>query len=280
MDMKNQNPLIACAHCGTDVQSTTEYGDYADIQCPVCGDYRLSGTQQKLIEIRLERGDTPPIGHFRTTVNCTRVPRIVTKSLSYCRADIVANLSFPLDASTRYHSGLDRWDRDALSGRGVLCSVSNCMAHAMDMHGDIWWWYEPEQLWYRMDPFLEPLIRAESDCFVAQMRKTLPLIRIFTESRFDGEREAAHAALCKLADMVNAMFRQSPHDGGATIKAMDLYSGLTREHRWQVPDLDPPEYDEAVEEALRQRNPFWIWLGSRDTDDGEPASWPPEAVED
>lgn len=192
----------------------------------------------------------------------------------------MADLPPSRDPRTRYHSGFDRWDPDALSGREICCSVSNCMTHAMDRQGGIWWWYAAEQLWYRMDSVLEPLIRAESDYFVAQMRKALPLMRIFTESRFEGEREAAHAALCKLADAVNAMFRQAPHDGGAKIKAMNLYSGLTREHRWQVPDLDPPEYDEAVKEALRQRDPFWIWLRSRDTDGGEPASWAPEAAED
>lgn len=73
MDMQNQNPLTACAHCGTDVQSTTGHGDYADVQCPVCGDYRLSGTQQKLIEIRLEGGEAPPIGHFRMTADGIRL---------------------------------------------------------------------------------------------------------------------------------------------------------------------------------------------------------------
>lgn len=66
MGMQNQNLLITCARCGSEVQSTTGHGDYADVQCPVCGDYRLSGTQQKLIEIRLKRGEIPPIGHFRT----------------------------------------------------------------------------------------------------------------------------------------------------------------------------------------------------------------------
>ena len=152
-----------------------------------------------------------------------------------------------------------------MNNREICCSVSNSMTHAIDRQGGIWWWDADEQIWYRMDSVNEPLIRAESDFFVTQMRKALPMIRIFAESRFEGEREAAHSALCKLADAVNAMFRQSPHNGGARWKAMikpgDLYSGLTREHRWQVLDVDLPEYDEAVAKAFRQRDPSWTWLG-------------------
>ena len=39
---------------------------------PVCGEYKLSGTQQKLAVIRLERGETKSIGYFRTTADGTR----------------------------------------------------------------------------------------------------------------------------------------------------------------------------------------------------------------
>lgn len=192
----------------------------------------------------------------------------------------MADLSPSRDPSTCYHLGFDRWDPDALSGREICCSTSNCMAHVLDKQGGIWWWCAAEQLWYQLDPVREPLIRAASDYFVLQMRKALPLIRIFIESRFEGEREAAYAALCKLADAVNAVFKQAPHDGGAKIKAMDLYTGLTRGRRWQVPDLSPPEYDGAVEEALSQRDPFWIWLRNCNTDNGDFASFAPEAAED
>ena len=171
----------------------------------------------------------------------------------------MADLPFSRDLYTRYHSGFDRWNPEALNGREICCSRSCCLTHAMDRQGGIWWWYMDEQLWYRMDPVHEPIIRAESDCFVAQMRKALPLIRIFAETRFEGEREAANTALCKLAEAVNKVFKQTPHDAGALITTRittsDLYYGLTQTHRWQVPDLDPPKYDETVANAIRQRAP-------------------------
>ena len=81
----------------------------------------------------------------------------------------MADLPPSRDPRTRYHFGMDRWKPEALNGREVVCSMSHSMTHAMDRRGGIWWWYADEQLWYRMDPVREPLIRAEDRALLGAM---------------------------------------------------------------------------------------------------------------
>jgi predicted RNA-binding Zn-ribbon protein involved in translation (DUF1610 family) len=41
----------SCPHCGVSAaRKEATFGDYAEFHCPSCGDYRLSGTSERLIE--------------------------------------------------------------------------------------------------------------------------------------------------------------------------------------------------------------------------------------
>ena len=158
------------------------------------------------------------------------------------------------DPKTRYIGGFDRWDYDALASRAICCSVSNCMTVSLDHRGDFWWWSYDEQIWWQHDAISRKLVKGESDLFVSRIATALPLIRKFSDSPPGPEKDATYAALSELALGVNGAFRRSPDDGGVVITAFDLYSGATRDHSWQILDLHPPAYDEAVAADLRERD--------------------------
>jgi hypothetical protein len=158
------------------------------------------------------------------------------------------------DPTTRFHSGFDRWDFDALADRRICCNHSNCIEHQMDCRGAIWFWSREDQVWWQMGPDQEAQARAQNALYVAELRRAVPIIRLYVGTSLGGEREAAYAALSRLADKVEKAFRTAPTDGGAAISAADLYSGATQSERWQVVDLDPPPHDWEIWEELYRRD--------------------------
>lgn len=52
MDDRNYPVMRACPHCGNaNARLMPPVDDYSKYRCPNCGEYRVSGTMEKLIEL-------------------------------------------------------------------------------------------------------------------------------------------------------------------------------------------------------------------------------------
>jgi hypothetical protein len=94
----------------------------------------------------------------------------------------------------------------------------------------------------------------DNDIWIEQLRRNLPVLRIFAESYYIGEAEAAYSQLRSAAATVNDALGTSVPKHGTKISPASLYYGATTSDRWQIADLRPPEFREEVYEELVERD--------------------------
>lgn len=108
-----------------------------------------------------------------------------------------------------------------------------------------------------MDTENEFILLRDNTEGISILRRAVPVIRLYLRAGSSGEQEAARAALERLASTISADWRKrrAPHGWIWNLPTHEIYQAATRSCRWQLTELDPPEFDETVYDGLFDRQP-------------------------
>jgi len=158
--------------------------------------------------------------------------RISTRAGRISRAFRGAPL-IPRDPTTRFLSGFDRWDKNALR-RSIIWRWDKSL-HRVDAMGGVWWWDCDAEIWWILDDERTATAWRDHAAVQPYLRRAVPIIRLFIGAATDGERFAAYRALRRIGRAITDTWRETatvekPEGDCATYDhASSVYSEATDE---------------------------------------------------
>jgi len=112
------------------------------------------------------------------------------------------------DPRTRYDGGFDRWDRHSRQGWSVLWRASEYAEFALGEDSSIWVWEEKDHIWNHLPVDEQTVVLREHQMTLKQLRRAVPIMRLFLDGSVDTEREAARAALHRIGTAIVGIWQQ------------------------------------------------------------------------
>jgi len=156
------------------------------------------------------------------------------------------------DPRSRYDGGFDRWDRNSRIGWSVLWRASESLEFALGAENTVWVWDEARRIWKNLRPEEQRYALREHELTLRQLRRAMPVLRLFLDGDQETEREAAREALNRLGSAIVTLW----HDNGASDRLMRgdgwidhpaaIYRAIARDCAEQLPANKRIPYDQAV----------------------------------
>ncbi len=159
--------------------------------------------------------------------------------------------------SARYDGGFDRWDRNARIGWSILWRASEHADFTLGADRTVWVWDAREHIWTALPANEQDLIWREHELTLKQLRRALPVMRLYLDGAAGAEREAAKAALYRIGAAIVAIWQEGRaadqllRGEGWIDHPAALYRALMRDCRHQfTPPIDRPFDSEVFAELL------------------------------
>jgi hypothetical protein len=153
---------------------------------------------------------------------------------------------------TRYDGGFDRWDRNSRIGWSVLWRASENLEFALGQENTVWVWDDAHRIWKNLRPEEQRYALREHELTLRQLRRAMPVLRLFLDGAQEMEREAAREALNRLGSAIVTLW----HENGASDRLMRgdgwidhpaaIYRAIARDCAEQLPANRRIPYDQAV----------------------------------
>jgi hypothetical protein len=112
------------------------------------------------------------------------------------------------DPRTRYDGGFDRWDHNSRQGWTVLWRASEYAEFALGEENSIWVWDDKDHIWSTLPADEQSVVLREHQMTLRQLRRAVPILRLFLDGSVDTEREAARAALHRIGTAIVGIWQQ------------------------------------------------------------------------
>lgn len=110
--------------------------------------------------------------------------------------------------ATRFNGGFDRWDVNARDGWSVLWRASEHAAFALGEDKRVWVWDEVAELWSPLPGDEQEVVLREHELTMRNLRRAIPVLRLFLDGSVGAEKEAARAALGRIGGAIADLWRQ------------------------------------------------------------------------
>jgi hypothetical protein len=126
------------------------------------------------------------------------------------------------------------------------------MEFALGDERSVWVWDDAKRIWKGLRPEERNFALREHDITLRQLRRAVPVLRLFLDGDQDAEREAAREALYRLGAAIVTLW----HEHGASDRLMRgdgwidhpaaIYRAITRDCAEQLPGAKRIPYDKTV----------------------------------
>jgi len=144
------------------------------------------------------------------------------------------------DPKARYDGGFDRWDHTAREGWTVLWRASEHADFVLGADENVWVWNEQQHIWNVLPPDEQDIVLREHRLTIKNLRRAIPVMRLFLDGSVTTEREAARAALNRIGTSIAAIWQEGRAEDrlkrgqGWIDHPAALYRAITRDCRHQL----------------------------------------------
>lgn len=162
-----------------------------------------------------------------------------------------AFINLARDPRTRFEGGFDRWSYDARAGWAILWHGSDRASYAVGENHSVWIWDETGRLWMRLPGDESHTVYREHELTLRRLRRAV-LVAKLVDSEVPGEREAARAALQRIAAAITEdwQFSRGSRYANRAISWFDhpaaVYRAVTQDCQCHLQERERIPFDASI----------------------------------